>query len=265
MRCERREAFPPIAVFFLAVLLLMAPSAGADPLTFSCAMGDVEAVRSALAGGADPNAPDEHGCPPLCRTVSAGVDAPLSMHLEVIRLLVGSGAKIDAPSPGGDTPLLLSLRKGRSFTEVTELLLELGADPDGPGPTGPDGERPLNAAAREPASVRQLELLLSRGADVRLEDGTGRSPLESAVTSPHPSVEKVRLLLDAGADVNETFGLWEEEGVTPLMAAAALGSPDLVRLLLDRGALAALSSRSGLRARDYALRAGREENAALLP
>ena len=153
---------------------------------------------------------------------------------------------------------------------VTELLLELGADPNGPGPTGPfgglsDGERPLDAAAREPASVRQLELLLSKGADVRLKDGAGRSPLETAVTSPHPSAEKVRLLLDAGADINGTFSLWEEEGVTPLMAAAALGSPDLIRLLLDRGALAALSNRSGLRARDYALRAGREENAALLP
>ena len=270
MRCERRGVFPPIPAFFLAVSLLTAPSAGADPLTFSCAMGDVEAVRSALAGGANPNAPDEYGFPPLCRTVSAGVDAPLSMHLEVIRLLADSGAKIDAPSPGGDTPLLLSLYKGRSFTEVTELLLELGADPNGPGPVGlsgnfSDGERPLNAAAREPASIRQLELLLSKGADIRLRDGTGRSPLETAVTSPSPSVEKVRLLLDAGADINETFGLWEEEGVTPLMAAAALGSPDLVRLLLDRGALAALSSRSGLRARDYALRAGREENAALLP
>ena len=187
MRCKRRGAFPSISALFLVVSFLTAPSAGADSLAFSCATGDIEAVRSALAGGANPNAPDEYGFPPLCRTVSAGVDAPLSMHLEVIRLLVGSGAKIDAPSPGGDTPLLLSLRKGRSFTEVTELLLELGADPDGPGPTGPDGERPLNAAAREPASVRQLELLLSRGADVRLEDGTGRSPLESAVTSPHPS------------------------------------------------------------------------------
>ena len=113
--------------------------------------------------------------------------------------------------------------------------------------------------------MRQLELLLSKGADVRLKDGAGRSPLETAVTSPHPSAEKVRLLLDAGADINGTFSLWEEEGVTPLMAAAALGSPDLIRLLLDRGALAALSNRSGLRARDYALRAGREENAALLP
>ena len=270
MRCKRRGAFPSISALFLVVSFLTAPSAGADSLAFSCATGDIEAVRSALAGGANPNAPDEYGFPPLCRTVSAGVDAPLSMHLEVIRLLVGSGAKIDAPSPGGDTPLLLSLRKGRTFTEVTELLLELGADPNGPGPTGPfgglsDGERPLDAAAREPASVRQLELLLSKGADVRLRDGTGRSPLETAVTSPNPSVEKVRLLLDAGADINETFGLWEEEGVTPLMAAAALGSPDLVRLLLDRGALAALSSRSGLRARDYALRSGREENAALLP
>ena len=49
------------------------------------------------------------------------------------------------------------------------------------------------------------------------------------------------------------------------MAAAALSSPDVIRLLLDRGALSALSSRSGLHARDYAQNAGRQDNAALLP
>lgn len=248
--------------FFFAALFwaTMLSPAGGDPLSRSCTLGDVAAVRDALAGGADPNVPDEHGFLPLYSVVRAGVDAPLSMHLDVIRLLVNYGADVEAPSSDGETPLSLSLRKGLSFTGVTTLLLELGADPNGLS----RGELPLGIASRETASIRQLELLLAKGADVHRKDKGGCSPLASAVTAPTPSVEKIRLLLDAGGNLNETFELWGEEGITPLMAAAVLGSPELVRLLLDRGALVGLSSQSGLRARDYALRAGRGENAALL-
>lgn len=249
--------------FFAALnLLLTTPlCAGADSLSLFCALGDTAALRDALSDGADPNAPDEHGRTPLYHTVSAGVDAPLSMHLEAIRLLANFGADVDAPSPDGDTPLLFSLRKGAAFTEVTALLLEFGADPNRLA----QGERPLNAASRDPASARQLELLLEHGADIHLKDETGHSPLVTAVTSPDPSAKKIRLLLDAGANVNEAFRFQDEEGLTPLMAAAALSSPDVIRLLLDRGALSALSSRSGLHARDYAQNAGRQDNAALLP
>lgn len=251
-----------IRAFFCAAAFLMSVPWAAEcrSLPFVCALGDVAGVRDALADGADPNAPDENGRRPLYAVVRAGVAAPLSMHLDVIRLLVDSGADVEAPSPDGETALSLSLRKGASFAEVTALLLELGADPNALSL----GVRPLHLASCEPASVRQLELLLERGADVRLKDEKGYSPLATAVTALEPSAEKVGLLLGAGAEVNETFDLWGEKGLTPLMAAAVRGSPELVRLLLENGALVALSSCSGSRARDYALSAGREDNAALL-
>ena len=246
---------------FIVFLLLFSPfSSDAASLTLSCALGDVAAVRSSLAGGVDPNIPDEYGLLPLYCTVRAGLEAPLSMHLEILRLLVAAGAEVDAPAPDGETPLVLSLRKGAPFTEVTDLLLELGADPNGLV----QGERPLDAVVRGAASIRQLEALLSHGADVRLKNAQGCGPLISAVASPYPSPEKVRRLLDAGADVNESFTFHGDEGATPLMAAAAQGAPELVRVLLEHGALMSLSSRSGRTARDYALRAGREDNATLL-
>ena len=250
------------ALFLFAAvpLLTSAAPAGADSFVLSCVLGDTEAVREALANGANPNIPDPSGFPPLYSAVRAGTEAPLSMHLDVIRLLVSFGADPDASAPSGETPLLLSLRKGTPFGELTALLLELGADPNGLS----QGVRPLEAASREPASALQLELLLAHGADIRLKDARGCSPLIAAVTASSPETEKVRLLLRAGAEANEAFDLWGDQRLSPLMAAAVLGSPELVRLLLDHGALSGLSSRSGLRARDYALRAGREDNAALL-
>ena len=48
------------------------------------------------------------------------------------------------------------------------------------------------------------------------------------------------------------------------MVAAALAPPELVALLLERGALMGLRSASSLRALDFARLAGREANVPLL-
>ena len=141
-------------------------------------------------------------------------------------------------------------------------------------------------------AVRGVDLSLAPGENVALigRSGCGKTTLLRALLlldSPGAG-DRGEVLLDGGwGSVLGATGLVligvghmattrlvhaaarPEEGLDEALcldlAAAALGSPDLIRLLLDRGALAALSNRSGLRARDYALRAGREENAALLP
>ena len=250
-----------VARFFggaLAAFLLLSPARGAE-LAELCALGDVQAVREALEAGERPGERDERGRTPLYCTIAAGVRVPLSTHLEVARLLLLHGAVADAADGEGRTPLALSLEKGGAFAGLTELLLDFGADPN--GPVG--GGTPLHLAA-ECGSARQVELLLERGANPLAKDGTGRSPLVSALLAEGGDLEKVRLLLDAGADVNARSPLWGEEGVTPLMAAAALAPPELVALLLDRGALMGLRSASGLRALDFARLAGREANVPLL-
>ncbi|WP_208873069.1 ankyrin repeat domain-containing protein [Fretibacterium fastidiosum] len=231
-----------VARFFggaLAAFLLLSPACGAE-LAELCALGDVQAVRGALEAGERAAGRDERGRSPLYCTVAAGVRVPLSTHVEVARLLLLHGAEADAADEEGRTPLALSLEKGSAFAGLTELLLDFGADPNGPA----GGGTPLHLAA-EHGSARQVELLLERGANPLAKDGEGRSPLTSALLAEDGGLEKARLLLDAGADVNARCPLWGEEGVTPLMAAAALAPPELVALLLDRGALRGAQERVG--------------------
>jgi ankyrin repeat protein len=208
---------------------------------------------------------------PLMSAVLAGVSAPLSMHFKIVDLLVRAGADVNASvdiSPlEKDNPvrtmtsLHWSVAKGAKFLDMTLLLLEEGANPNAPGAWG----RPLHiAAGSKNVHSDSIALLLKWGADVDETNQWGNTPLVEAVTAEAPSREKIELLLDAGADINATFDWAEDHGLSVLMAAAMNGTPDIVQLLLDRGARKNVTSDKGLSPRDYALRAERLENADLL-
>ncbi len=85
-------------------------------------------------------------------------------------------------------------------------------------------------------------------------------------TSGANNVEIIRFLLSKGADVNkkvafyEEYGLEPENATTPLMIAACLASPSVVKTLLDAGAALEAKNESGRTAIDFAL--GRFSNAA---
>ena len=257
----KERALIPLLTVSLLFAACPALPAGAADLAELCALGETAAVREALEDGEPVDAANERGMTALHHTVRAGVRAPLSAHLEIIELLVAWGADPNARDREGRTALCLALEKGGAFTDLSGLLLALGADPD----LMSAGARPLCLAA-ERGSPRQLEALLEHGADAGLRDASGRDPLTAAFSGGGGplTMKKTRLLIEAGADVNARCPLWGDEGVTPLMAAAAFASPDVVELLLDNGALAGLRSGTGMLAHDYAVLAGREDNAFLL-
>ncbi|MDR2174479.1 MAG: ankyrin repeat domain-containing protein [Synergistaceae bacterium] len=275
---ERTRFAFVFVLIFAAVLALafFAPARTVFSYDFAavCARGDVAAVRDLLFYGTDPDERDEQGNTPLMRTVRAGVTAPLSMHIKLVDLLTGAGADVNAaaevsPPPKGDrgnpertmAPLHWAVEKGANFLEMTLLLLEKGADPNLSGALG----RPLHIAARsERAGAEHIALLLRWGADARLTDQWGLDPLAEAVIAPRPDAGKVRLLLEAGADPNAEFDWGDFGKINVLIAAAVNGTPDIVLLLLDNGALKFLESEKGLTAYQYAIEAGREDNAELL-
>jgi hypothetical protein len=148
-------------------------------------------------------------------------------ELEVAKLLLDRGAKVDALDQSGDTPLTKAVEYGR--LKLVRLFLDRGAD--------------LNAA-RAHKSLDDLlrlavgestpevaELLLDRGANVNSMDENGKTPLYWTAISDHPEAT-VKLLLDRGAQVN-TPGV---DGKTPLYHHAFHGNSESVKLLLDRGA-----------------------------
>ena len=258
----------------LAVILFLVAALGVPSVAYSsglsvlCARGDFLAVRELLEEGANPNEIDDEGHTPLTRTVLAGVEAPLSTHLKIISLLFQAGADLDLgvyltaeDAVGTMSALHWTVYRGTRFMDMTLLLLEKGADPNLPGALG----RPLHiAAGSSGVSAAHVRLLLSRGADVNATNQWGVTPLVEAVTAANPSPEKISVLLEAGADVNVVFDWGEHRGLDVLMAAAMNGSPDVVLLLLGHGAYRFSRCWEGLTAYDYALLAGRADNASLL-
>lgn len=120
----------------------------------------------------------------------------------------------------------------------------------------------LNQAAESPLMIAALKGDLP-ACQLLLAHGaqvnlTGWSPLHYAATGPNPQV--VQLLLDRGAAVDAE----SPNGTTPLMMAAQYGSEDSLRLLLKHGADPKRRNQLGLTATDFARSAGRDSLAAQL-
>jgi ankyrin repeat protein len=98
----------------------------------ACWEGDEMSVRMLLKAGADPtgvhgyeafhNSPYQIGLEPSWPINQAAHGG----HVDVIRLLLAAGAKVDAPEDEGQTALLIAAYRGDMDT--VRVLLEAGAD-----------------------------------------------------------------------------------------------------------------------------------------
>ncbi len=173
----------------LALALLTGAVVPAEPLLDATKQGDVEAVRSLLDGGADPNVAQGDGLTALHIAAQEG-------QLEIVKLLLGAGAKVEPPTRIGDyTPLHLAGRSGQ--VEVVSVLLEAGANPAVVATT--TGTTPLHLAAKALDGESAVRLLLEHGAPVNAQETTaGQTPLMFAASYGRSA--SVRELLSHGAD-----------------------------------------------------------------
>jgi uncharacterized protein len=169
---------------------------------------------------------------------------------ECARLLVEAGADINLGDPENISPLLMAIMNGRFDT--ASYLIKKGASPNkwdfwGRGPlymavdinTIPRGGRPDRPSTDETTSLQIIEMLLAAGANPNAQlklappfrnvgndrglDGmltTGTTPLLRAAKAL--DAPAVKALLAHGADIT----LANSRGMTPIMAAAGLGSVD---------------------------------------
>lgn len=150
----------------LAAAVLMA--ACGESVFDLAARGDTEALEARVAEEPElVNASTDAGRTPLHYAASAN-------RVEVIRMLVEAGARLDAQDETGMTPLHAAAFWGRR--DAAGALLEAGADLHA---RDHFGDTPLHAAAirNRPGLV---EYLIQQGADPGLENDEGRTPLEAA-------------------------------------------------------------------------------------
>lgn len=216
-----------------------APKNGTSALIFAIENGHFELGVRLLEAGADPN------------DMRSGY-APLHVMTWARKPKRGDG--IDGAPPPRVSGNVTSL-------EFVDALVKSGAavnaqlerGPSGGSRLGRPGSTPFLLAART-ADLPLMKLLLEHGADPRLPNEQGRTPLLAAAgvalgpeadeaASEDDAVAAVSYLLELGADINVV----DKEGDTVMHAAAYKQSPKLVRLLADRGADIAIWNRKNKR------------------
>jgi ankyrin repeat protein/beta-lactamase regulating signal transducer with metallopeptidase domain len=208
-------------------------------------MGHTETVDLLLSKGAKIDL--------QCGSLGTALIAASKMgHIEIVELLLAKGAKIDlqtdrpysalitpAKQQGsiwekkgkGDmqsgkkvTALIAAARNGH--TKTVELLLSKGANIN---LQNEEQGSALNAAARN-GHTKTVELLLTKGADINAQNNAQGAALNAAARNGH--TKTVELLLTKGADINAQN---DAQGAA-LNAAARNGHTKTVELLLAKGA-----------------------------
>jgi ankyrin repeat protein len=221
---------------------------GQTPLHWAASQNQPQMIRFLVSKGADPNA-------------RAAVR-------DWQRRVTAEGRPKDM-NRGGFTPLLFAARDG--FVESVRALLQGKADINLPDP---DGTTPLLLTLIN-GHWDTAKLLIESGANVNDWDFYGQSPLYIAVdmnilpagfrvelpsTDTANGIEVTRMLLARGANPNAQLKLRPPyrnavqdrnadatliSGATPLMRAATGGDVEMVKLLLDAGALVDLPIEDG--------------------
>lgn len=161
-------------------------------------------------------------------------DAAMHRDMAAVRSLLNQKADVNAPGTDGTPALHWVVRV--DDLETAKLLVQAGANvkyADRYGVT------PLYLACSN-GNAAMVKLLLDAGADPNTVDPTGETALMTA--SKIGNVDAVRVLLDAGAKVDTADPAYKQ---TALMIAIRENRPDVVALLVKRGADVNAQTRTG--------------------
>lgn len=192
--------------------------------------GDLAAVQRLVTAGADVTQSNEHGVTPLW-------------------MAAGATPTFD-PMRADPKSLDAHIRLMAKQTMVVRYLLEHGADPN---QAAINGATPLMQAVRN-FNVESVKVLIAHGAGVNTQDARDQTALLGAVGYGFPDM--VTVLLDHGAQVN---GVFDPNGLTPLMLAIQQAHFGIAETLIKRGANVNERGRSGETALFLAVKKNRPE------
>ncbi|MCP3057708.1 ankyrin repeat domain-containing protein [Myxococcus sp. K38C18041901] len=222
----------------------------ADALDLAAEQKNVPMVRAVEAAGLSPR-----GGIHLNMAVPAGTDvsmrpgsritiSPLPA-VEVAFREDNEKALLALVKKGAEPPPLSQLVEKR-MRLVVKHLLKKGANPNEKQPLG-------DTALVKAVQARDWDLteaLLAAGADVNLTGASSSTPLLTSMQGTEPvDTALVRRLVEAGADIDKS-----DSTRTPLKHAAGVCLPDIVSLLLQRGARWSLPPSGGTGLYEEALR-----------
>lgn len=188
--------------------------------------GDLEQILIVCRSGADVNAQNAWGAPPLFYAVLNG------SH-DVAKELLDHGA--DAGWTADNSWSLLHVAARSGDAAMVELLMRHGADPHAQTTRG---YTPLHAACTG-GRAHAAAVLTGHGADMEARTGRGLTPLHLA--AKHGRTGVVEYLVRCGADMCPV----DRDGHTPSDLARAYDWPDTAAFLDERSARGDETGRDG--------------------
>ena len=172
---------------------------GRSPLMLAAAKRDIDILLYLIDCGADVDKKDGHKRTALHYASERG-------DLKVVKALLSKGAKIDVEDKHHCTPLMLAA--GRGHIDILLYLIGHGARVDVYKKDG--RKRTALHYASERGDLKVVEALLTKGAEIDVEDGDRCTPLILAVKN-----EKFAImchLIKAGADVKQLVNYFSGSG-----------------------------------------------------
>ncbi|HEY5604157.1 MAG TPA: ankyrin repeat domain-containing protein [Gammaproteobacteria bacterium] len=241
------RCFPHLA-YALLILALLALTAACNSERYTTLMnaarnGDTEAVRKMLDLGAEADQKTSRGKTALMLAAAGG-------YTDTVKLLVDRGADINTRDNYDTTAIIAAATAGHE--ETSAALMAYGADPMFKDTSGGSALNNATFFGHSETVLTILALIPELPADA------GNELLLLAAGLGHEKIAAA--LLDKGVSVN-ALGIKDR---TPLMAATAFNKPQLVKLLLGKGADTTITDTEGFTALQIAENKGNLEIISLL-
>lgn len=226
---------PPNALSIVQILLNHGASANEAcnklheyrPLHLAAREQNLDVLKLLLDSGAFIDAQDYRGFTPL-------MNAIMEDSFQTCQLLLAHGASVGLKDVDGNSLFTVAVLK-RANPLIAELLLKYDVDIDARNRLGNSA---MHVAARW-GQAGSIKLLMDCGIDVTATNSDGRTALHLAAKSREEEIAK--MLIASGVDVN----VIDIHGLTALSLAVYYGNTEVSRLLVEKTTDINQQSRSG--------------------